>query len=64
MAVSRCIKCLSTRFEMVPANIPNYRFNLYFIQCASCGSVIAIHEQQNIGAMISRLAEKLGVSLD
>lgn len=64
MAVSKCIKCGSTSFEMVEGKIQRSQFRMYFIQCASCGSVIATQEFNNTGALLFKLAEKLNIRLD
>jgi hypothetical protein len=62
MAMSTCVKCGGHYFE-VKENSPNgSSFKLMFIQCSSCGGVVGVQEFYNTGALVQRLAKKLGVA--
>ena len=64
MANSTCPKCSSNSFEMKEAKIRNSAYRLYFVQCASCGAVVGVQEFENIGALIYKLAKKMGINLN
>lgn len=63
MAISKCPKCDSTRFELKEATISGCRFRQQFVQCASCGAVVGVIPYINTAAIIEQLAQKLGVRL-
>ncbi|MEN2393236.1 hypothetical protein [Pseudomonas halotolerans] len=60
MATSKCIKCDSTSFEMKEAKITGSNFRMMFIQCSRCGGVVGVTEFMNAGAMLDRIAKKVG----
>ncbi len=63
MAMSTCVKCNSTSFEIreVTPQDSNFRYN--FIQCTKCGGVVGVVDFYNIGSLIHGLADKLNVDL-
>ncbi len=61
MAQSTCVKCGNHRFELKEAEPDKAAFKLMFVQCTSCGGVIGVTEYHNIGALVHKMAEKLGV---
>ncbi len=64
MATSKCIKCDSTRFELVVKDgISGSKYKFCFIQCASCGGVVGVTEYFNIGVGLDKIATKLGIRL-
>ncbi len=63
MALSRCPKCESTRFEMVEKEVANARFKMMFIQCSSCGTVVGVTDYENTPNMLHRLASALRIKL-
>ena len=63
MAISKCSKCNSTRFELKEANISGSAYRMYFVQCASCGSVVGVVPFMNTAALIQQLADKLKIKL-
>jgi hypothetical protein len=63
MAISRCVVCKSTRFEVKETKPEGSAFKLYFAQCAAGGGVVGVTEFYNTGALIETLAKKLGFKL-
>ena len=61
MAVSTCVKCGSSSFEMVEPKIKTAAYRLYFIQCASCGGVVGVQEFNNITATLEHLFKQLNL---
>ena len=70
MAISTCNHCEETEFEIVLQKPTDSRYTFNFVQCASCGTVVGVLEERNIGslsniteAMLRRIAEKVGADL-
>lgn len=42
MAISKCVKCENSFFELKEVNVQGARFKLNFIQCTSCGGVVGV----------------------
>jgi len=63
MASSTCVKCGDGHFELVEYTPKKSAFKLSFIQCSSCGGVVGVLDYYNIGEIIHKLADKLGVKL-
>jgi len=68
MALSTCIKCGGTSFEVVEKEPRHSAFKLMFVQCSSCGGVVGVIEYENIGARLDnqdaalkKIANQLGV---
>jgi hydrogenase maturation factor HypF (carbamoyltransferase family) len=61
MAISRCIKCDGTFFEMVENSPAGSRFKYNFIQCSKCGGVVAAVDYYNLGQGIEEIKQKLGI---
>lgn len=59
MALSKCVKCNSMKFEHKIAEPAGSRFKLAFIQCAACGGVVGVMDYYNIGAQITGLEKRL-----
>ena len=64
MAVSTCMKCGSTRFELIEKNPAGAERPLAFIQCNQCGGVVGVLDTIDIGELILKFADKLNVRLD
>ena len=64
MAESTCPKCDNTMFECVEADIIDLRFKHYFVQCNACGAVVGVLDYYNLGDLLYKIAEKLGIPLD
>lgn len=65
MAVSKCPResCNKSNFEVKELTVRDSPYRLVAIQCASCGSVVSVNEFLNIGSIISKIAEKIGVKI-
>ena len=63
MALSTCIKCGHSLFEVREVTPISSNFRLNFIQCASCGGVVGVIDFYNIGSLFHKLAENMGVDL-
>ena len=44
MAISTCIKCASTEFEVVKLSPSRANVPFWAVQCSQCGGVIGTHE--------------------
>jgi hypothetical protein len=71
MAASTCVKCGNDSFEAVETTPVGSEHPVTFVQCASCGGVVGVHDgieagrltrQQN--AAIHKLARQFGMSLE
>ena len=70
MGLSKCLKCSSTSFEMEPALTKGIPYSAYFIQCASCRSVVSLIPGFDVPALIfeqnkalKAIAAKVGASV-
>jgi NAD-dependent SIR2 family protein deacetylase len=63
MAKPTCIKCGGQIFEAVEFRPQKSKYDQLFIQCAKCGGVVGVKDQQNSSILIQKLAEKLNVKL-
>ncbi len=64
MAMSKCIKCDSTHFELVVKDgISGSKYKICFIQCSNCGGVVGTMDYMSIGAALDKIAAKIGVRL-
>lgn len=61
---SRCPKCDGSSFELAENSPKGGAYKLYFVQCSGCGVVVGTQEYYSVGALVMKLAKKLGVSLD
>jgi len=68
MALSKCPKCDSHRFETTTTEPQSSDFKLIFVQCVSCGAVVGVLDFFNIGnivqqhsAALKAIADHLGV---
>lgn len=61
---SKCPVCNSTEFEVVNEIPANSNYELIFVRCRKCLSVIGVIDYYNVGALIKKLAFKLKVDLD
>jgi phage FluMu protein Com len=61
---SKCPSCKSSSFEMVEETPTGSAFIQMFVRCSDCKTVIGLTEYQNIGALINKLAKKMGLTLD
>jgi hypothetical protein len=63
MALSTCVKCGGTFFEVVQVEPQGSAFKMLFVQCSACGGVVGVQEFFNVGDLVHTLAERLGVKL-
>ncbi len=61
---SKCTVCANTDFEAVNETPVNSNFELIFIRCASCKTVVGVIDYYNVGALVKKLASKLKIDLD
>lgn len=61
---SKCPKCENSKFEVVNEMPVNSNYELIFVRCTECRSVVGTIDYYNIGALIKKLALKLKVDLD
>jgi hypothetical protein len=59
MAISKCIKCSGTRFEMVEHIPSGSSFKQSFVQCSSCGGVIGVTGYYDAGVLANNQSAKL-----
>jgi hypothetical protein len=64
MSTSKCPKCESSEFEAVNEVPEKSNFELIFIRCTNCYSVIGVIDYYNVGALVKKLAEKLNIDLN
>ncbi len=62
MAMSTCVKCGGTRFELVEHSPAMSKFKVNFIQCASCGGVVGVTDYWNTGEQLNKVLRKLGIA--
>lgn len=70
--MSACPKCPNgSTFKLSTKAPKDSRFKLSYIECTSCGAVVAIMDVENIGAMLheqnkalKQIAAKVGASVD
>lgn len=61
---SKCPKCENSNFEVVNELPVNSNYELIFVRCASCHTVVGAVDYYNIGSLIKKLALKLRIDLD
>jgi hypothetical protein len=61
MAISTCIKCGGTFFEVKEAEPKFSNFKLLFVQCSTSGGVVGVMDFYNIGADLQEIRKHLGM---
>jgi len=61
---SICPSCSNTEFEVVNETPVNSNYELIFVRCTSCKSVVGVIDYYNVGTLIKKLAAKLKVDLE
>jgi hypothetical protein len=68
MAASQCLKCGNAHFEAVDIEPDNVSVDLLAIQCAACGAVVGIVENEvvsdTIGTMLGNHEGEIGKKFD
>lgn len=63
MAQSTCIKRGHHKFELAHHEPKKAKWKYFLVQCGSCGGVVGAVEFFNVGAILHRIADELGVDL-
>lgn len=61
---SKCPKCENTEFEVVNETPVNSNYELIFVRCTRCLTVVGTIDFYNVGSLIKKLATKLRIDLD
>lgn len=61
---SKCPKCEYQEFEVVNEIPANSNYELIFVRCVNCHSVVGVIDYYNVGTLIKKLAAKLKIDLD
>jgi len=61
MAKSRCPRCQHTAFELQPAPVKNSVYQIYFVQCTACGTVVGVTDDAI--HLVATLLETLNIKL-
>lgn len=61
---SKCPKCENTQFEAVNETPVNSNYELIFVRCTKCQTVVGTIDYYNVGTLIKKLAQKLKIDLD
>lgn len=59
MATTTCARCLGTQFEIFPHRLPNYDYEVSFVQCSNCGTVIGVTTIHDAGMLGKENQEKV-----
>lgn len=62
MAISTCVKCGGSRFELKENEPYGSRYKLMFVQCTNCGGVVGAVDFFNTGAELQVIKKHLGIS--
>jgi hypothetical protein len=55
MAKSSCVKCGGQSFECREVQPEGLKYVLMFVQCADCGGVVGVMEDQSISLMLAEI---------
>ena len=61
---SKCLKCENTTFEVVNDVPVNSNYELIFVRCEKCHTVVSAIDYYNVGTLIKKLAQKMNLDLD
>jgi predicted nucleic-acid-binding Zn-ribbon protein len=61
---SKCPKCEMTEFEAVNEIPVNSNYELIFVRCKNCLTVVGVLDYYNDGTLIHKLAKKLNIDLN
>lgn len=61
---SKCPNCEATEFEVVNQTPINSNYELIFVRCHQCKTVVGVIDFYNVGTLIKKLAHKLKVDLE
>lgn len=60
---SKCPKCEKTKFEGVREQPLDFSHPINFIRCVACKTVVGVQEEDNIGAVLYDIKQKLDTLL-
>jgi len=70
MAISKCGHCNGTSFELKEHTPAGSQYSIYFVQCATCGSVVGTMDNRSVPVLmdlqneaIKKIASALNVSV-
>ena len=61
---TKCPSCQNTSFEVVNDIPLKSNFQLMYVRCCSCKTLVSVLEQQNINKNLHKLANKMGFDLN
>ncbi|NJO70192.1 MAG: hypothetical protein HC830_13730 [Bacteroidetes bacterium] len=61
---SKCPKCENTAFEVINETPVNSNYELIFVRCVHCQTLVGVIDYYNVGALVKKLAAKLKIDLD
>lgn len=61
---SKCPKCESSEFEAINDKPVNSNYEVIFIRCNNCKTVVGVLDYYNVGTLIKKLAQKLKIDLE
>ena len=61
---SKCPKCTNAEFEVVNETPVNSNYELIFVRCANCQTVVGVIDFYNVGALVKKLATQLKIDLN
>lgn len=61
---TKCPKCQNTSFEVVKDVPTHSTFELMFLRCFSCKTLISVLESQNVNMNLRKLAKGLSLNLE
>jgi len=61
---SKCPKCENSEFEVVNETPVNSNYELIFVRCTNCHTVVGAIDYYNVGALIKKLALKLKIDIE
>ncbi|MBN1950257.1 MAG: hypothetical protein JW801_03585 [Bacteroidales bacterium] len=61
---SKCPRCSNNAFEAINEKPVNSNYELIFVRCTSCKTVVGVVDYYNVGTLVKKLATQLKIDLD
>jgi ribosomal protein S27AE len=61
MAQSRCAACGNSTFEIEYKSLSGSRYQLAFVQCSKCGTVVGVTDKNDTAALLAPICKKLEI---
>jgi endogenous inhibitor of DNA gyrase (YacG/DUF329 family) len=61
MAQSKCPECGNTTFEIEYEKPLRTRFQIAFVKCSKCGTVVGVTDKNDTAALLAPIYKKLGI---